>query len=243
MLPAIGSQRQSLSGMWVASCEGMIDWTPNMRPLIALLLCLAWPLPAQAGGEIQPLESIRAAALAALEDGIQADLRLDSSLRMPRCAVPLTAQRQGSGTLEVVCPQQWRLYVPVKLQRPQRVLVLTRSVAAGEVVGADVLVQQTRDTSRIVGTALSEPAAAIGQVARRALAAGSVLTAAHLRAPRLVRRGESVVLIARHGGALVRMAGRALGDAGAGERVSVLNLSSRRTIQGRVLDDGGVLVN
>jgi len=208
-----------------------------------LLLCLLFPACAPGSTAVEPVEAIRAAVQASVEAGAIAGITLDDALRMPRCGAPLTAQRQGSGTVEVVCPQQWRLYVPVKLHRPQRVLVLARSVAAGEVVGADVLMQQTRDTRRIVGTALSEPAAAIGQVARRALAAGSVLTAAHLRAPRLVRRGESVVLLARHGGVEVRMAGRALGDAGAGERVSVLNLNSRRTIQGRVLDDGGVLVN
>jgi len=68
------------------------------------------------------------------------------------------------------------------------------------------------------------------------------LTAAHLAPPRLVRRGDSVALLARSNGVEVRMPGRALGDAGAGERVSVRNPSSRRTIQGLVLADGEVLV-
>jgi len=207
-----------------------------------LLLCLLFPACAPGSIAIEPVDAIRAAVRASVEADEIAGITLDEALRMPRCAAPLTARRQGGGTVEVVCPQQWRLYVPLRLHRPQRVLVLARSVAAGEVVGADVLVQQTRDSSRIVGAVLSEPSAAIGQVARRALAAGSVLTAAHLRAPRLVRRGDAVTLIARRGGVEVRMAARALGDAGAGERVSVLNLNSRRTVQCLVLADGGVLV-
>jgi len=40
----------------------------------------------------------------------------------------------------------------------------------------------------------------------------------------------------------VRVAGRALGDAGEDERVAVENLSSRRVLQGRVGPGGEVLV-
>ncbi|MNN01963.1 flagellar basal body P-ring biosynthesis protein FlgA [compost metagenome] len=89
---------------------------------------------------------------------------------------------------------------------------------------------------------LSAPEAAIGQVARRALSAGSLLSATDLVAPRIVRRGDNVALVARRGGVEVRVAGRALGDAGAGERVSVENLSSRRVMQGIAAPGGDVLV-
>jgi len=210
--------------------------------IVLLLLCCSCPLLAGAVEGIQPLESIRAAVMTTLDGVVEAELRLDSALRMPRCAVPLKAQRQGATTVEVACPQRWRLYVPVRLRRPQRVLVLARGVSAGEIISADALAEEIRDVSLLPGAALGEPSAAIGQMARRALAAGSVLTAAHLAPPRLLRRGDNVALLARRNGVEVRMPGRALGDAGAGERVSVRNSSSGRTIQGLVLADGEVLV-
>ncbi|NZA27921.1 flagellar basal body P-ring formation protein FlgA [Luteimonas sp. SJ-92] len=205
--------------------------------LLALLPTMLW-----AGAGFQPVESIRAAALAALGSDAEAEATLDPALRMPRCASPLEARPGAGTTVEVSCPDGWRLYVPVRIHRSQTVLVLSRGVAAGEIIGPEMLAPETRDAARIVGAALSEPAAAIGRVARRALSAGSLLTARDLIAPRLVRRGDIVPLVSGVGGLEVRMTGRALADAGENERVSVENLSSRRVIQGTVGADGAVVV-
>jgi flagella basal body P-ring formation protein FlgA len=196
---------------------------------------------AQAAGGFQPVESIRAAALGAVPDG-QAEASLDPALRMPACGQALQAQQATAGTVEVSCPDGWRLFVPVKVRRSQAVLVLARGVAAGEAVAADALATETRDVSRIAGAVLADPAQAVGRVARRTLTAGTVLSAGDLVAPRLVRRGDQVALVSRRGGVEVRVAGRALGDAGEDERVAVENLSSRRVLQGRVGPGGEVLV-
>lgn len=190
--------------------------------------------------DFQPVESIKSAALAALPAGSEAEATLDPALRLPRCASPLVARVQGSHSVEVSCPQDagWRLFVPVRVRRSQTVLVLNRGIGAGQVISADAFVTETRDASRIVGAAVADPMQAIGQIARRTLTAGSVLSAGDLVAPRLIRRGDNVALVSRRGGVEVRMAGKALGDAGENERVMVENLSSRRVIQGTV-DAGG----
>ncbi|UNK59146.1 flagellar basal body P-ring formation protein FlgA [Pseudoxanthomonas daejeonensis] len=207
-----------------------------------LMFLLALPMTvALAAGGFQPVESIRAAALGAVPGG-QAEASLDPALRMPACAQALQAQQATAGTVEVACPDGWRLFVPVKLRRTQPVLVLARGVAAGEPIPADALATETRDTSRIAGAALSDAGQAVGQVARRVLPAGTVLSAGDLVAPRLVRRGDQVALVSRRGGVEVRVSGRALGDAGENERVAVENLSSRRVLQGRVGPGGEVLV-
>lgn len=211
-----------------------------LRCTLMFLLGLPMTVALAAGG-FQPVESIRAAALGAVPGG-QAEASLDPALRMPACGQALQARQASAGTVEVACPDGWRLFVPVKTRRSQTVLVLARGVAAGEVVGADALVAETRDASRIAGAAVADPAQAVGRVARRTLAAGSVLTAGDLAAPRLVRRGDQVALVSRRGGVEVRVAGRALGDAGEDERVAVENLSSRRVLQGRVGPGGEVWV-
>jgi len=208
--------------------------------LLALVILAAG---ATAGAGFQPVESIRAAALAALADGVDAEVTLDPAVRMPDCGQPLQGRRTGSGTVEVSCPSGWRLYVPVRVHRSQQVLVLSRGVAAGETIGGDMLSVQRRDASRIAGAALEEPADAVGRAARRTLMAGSVLTAGDLVAARLVRRGDTISLVSRQAGIEVRMAGRALGDAGERERISVENLSSRRVVQGVVSADGDVIVS
>lgn len=210
---------------------------------LSLLLLLLFPTLACAA-DYQPVESIRAAALSTVGQGAQAEATLDPAMRLPRCPVALQAQPTGTSTVEVSCPQAagWRLFVPLKVRRNQTVLVLARGLAAGETVGVADIVTETRDASRIAGAALADPGMAVGRVVRRTLPAGSLLSAGDLVAPRLVRRGDSVALIARRGGVEVRMAGRALADAGEDERVSVENLSSRRVLQGTVSANGDVVV-
>jgi flagella basal body P-ring formation protein FlgA len=146
--------------------------------------------------------------------------------------------------VEVSCPDPggWRLFVPVKVRRNQTVLILNRGIAAGETLGVADITTAQRDVARIAGAALADPAAAVGRVARRTLSAGSLLSANDLVAQRLVRRGDSVALVSRFGGVEVRVAGKALADAGENERVSVENLSSRKIVQGTVAASGDVFV-
>ncbi|WP_041763992.1 flagellar basal body P-ring formation chaperone FlgA [Pseudoxanthomonas suwonensis] len=210
------------------------------QPRRLLMFLLVLPMAWASASPFQPVESIRAAAVAAV--GGEGEASLDPALRMPACGKPLQARQSTATTVEVSCPDGWRLYVPVRQRRSQQVVVLARGVAAGETLTADALATAQRDASRLAGATLSDPAQALGQVARRTLVAGSVLGAGDLASPRIVRRGDQVALVSRRGGVEVRVAGRALGDAGVDERVSVENLSSRRILQGRVAPGGDVLV-
>ena len=193
--------------------------------------------------DFQPVDTIKAAALGALPVGADADATLDPALRLPRCGAALVARVQGSNSVEVACPDGWRLFVPVRVRRSQTVLVLSRGIAPGETITADAFVPETRDASRIVGAAVADPAQAVGRVARRMLSAGAVLSATDLVAQRLIRRGDNVALVSRRGGVEVRVVGKALGDAGESERVTVENLSSRRVVQGVVGPGGDVWVS
>lgn len=214
-----------------------------MRWIILALLALAGA-PASAAGAWQPVDSIRAAALSTLPAGSEGDTTLDSALRLPICGQSLRAQPTGTTTVEVSCPDAggWRLFVPVKIRRNQTVLILNRGIAAGETIALADITTAQRDVARIAGAALADPAAAVGRVARRTLSAGSLLAANDLVAQRLVRRGDSVALVSRFGGVEVRVAGKALADAGENERVSVENLSSRKVVQGTVATNGDVFV-
>jgi flagella basal body P-ring formation protein FlgA len=215
-----------------------------MHKLALILCCLS--VPALADDALQPVDAIRSAAESAVMAGPGAQVRasIDERLRLPRCNLPLVALPNGSGTVEVACPDAagWRLYVPVRVSRSSAVLVLTRPIAAGMPIPADALGLEVRDVGRLPGAALDQPGLVAGHIARRALAAGSALTMADLALLPVIRRGQSVTLVARSGGLEVRAAGRALADAAPGERLAVENPGSRRVIQGVVQDSGEVLV-
>lgn len=219
--------------------------SPRYRMCLCVLLA-ALPLAASASS-FQPIESIRQAAAAAVpgagSSGVEVEAMVDAALRLPACPAALHAQPANAGTIEVACPGSsgWRLYVPVRVRRMQAVLVLQRPLAPGTPLEASALALEERDVGRTVG-ALVDASALHGYSLRRPLPAGSILTAADVQAPRLVRRGDAVVLVARAGGIEVRAGGRALADAGAGDRVTVENLSSRRQLQGIVRASGEVEV-
>ncbi|MFN7552954.1 MAG: flagellar basal body P-ring formation chaperone FlgA [Pseudomonadota bacterium] len=216
-----------------------------MRPAIALCLLLS-SAGAHADTPAHPVESIRAAAESAVAAGPGARVvaRIDHRLRLPRCTQDLTALPHAPGTVEVACPTAsgWRLYVPVRVSRSGPVVVLIRPLAAGSAIPADALAVETRDLARLPATALADPVLAVGQVVRRALAAGSPLTADELRSAPVVRRGQSVILVAGGGGLEVRTSGRALADAAPGEAVAVENPSSRRVVTGVARAGGEVWV-
>lgn len=88
-------------------------------------------------------------------------------------------------------------------------------------------------------TSLSE---VIGQEARVALYAGRPIRSNEVGPPALIDRNQIVVLLYRRGGLSMAAEGRALGRAGVGDRLKVMNLASRQTISGIVRADGTVTV-
>jgi flagella basal body P-ring formation protein FlgA len=205
--------------------------------LAGLLAPLTW------AGAFQTVDSIRAAAEAALAaPGVQAEAALDPALRMPPCAQALQAVPVSAVNVEVQCPGAWRLFVPVRVARQQPVLVLAEAVAPGQPLSAQALRIEHRDAARLAGVPLTDPAQALGQTLRRGGRPGQVLRQADLVATPLLRRGQPVSLVAGGPGFEVRMAGRALADAGPGEVVRVENLASRRVLAGVVAGPGLVRV-
>ena len=215
---------------------------PTFKSLCWLLAFASAPV--AAAPSWQPVDTIRTAALSLLGEGAQGEAVVADALRLPACGQGLTAQPTANTTVEVSCPDAggWRLFVPVKVRREQTVLVLSRGIAAGETLSAADIGTAQRDAARIAGAVLADPAAAVGRVARRTLSAGSLLSASDLVAQRLVRRGDNVALVSRRGSVEVRVVGKALGDAGENERLSVENLASRKVVQGTVAANGDVLV-
>ncbi|MBH1666197.1 flagellar basal body P-ring formation protein FlgA [Stenotrophomonas maltophilia] len=216
-----------------------------MRPISSILaVALAVASPWAVAADWQPVASIRAAALSSLPAGSEGEAQVADALRLPRGGGALQGQPTANPTAEVRGPDAGggRLFVPVKVRRNQTVLVLARGIAAGETLTAADISTAQRDAARIAGAVLADPNAAIGRIARRPLQAGTLLSSNDLVTQRLIKRGDNVALVSRRGSVEVRIAGRAMGDAGENERISVENLSSRRIVQGTVDARGDVIV-
>ena len=118
--------------------------------------------------------------------------------------------------------------------------VLTHAVARGERLATDDFAVEARTAAQGRGALSSADAA--GKEATRNLAAGSIVRAPDVIAPRLVRRGEPVSVTVRSGALAIATPGRALGGGAAGDLVRVVILATNRTLDGVVEAAGEVRV-
>lgn len=230
------------------------------RHAIAIFIAIALgAVVVEARADVHPLKDITGVArdflgaAAANDAGSPADVevgRLDPRLRLARCSVPLTpslapgGRTSGHTSVSIRCEgaQPWSLFVPAIVRFEQTLVVAARPIARGVTVTAEDVTTITRLLPSAPGGLLSEPAAAIGRLAIRDIAAGANLSASFLKAPRTIRRGQAVTLSLANGPVAVRVAGTAMSDGALGERITVRNLNSKRVVEGVVMDAGVVSV-
>ena len=117
-------------------------------------------------------------------------------------------------------------------------------VAARAIVGNSIVSEaDIRFARAAIDGALSDPAAVIGREAKITIYAGRPIRAGDFRAPALIERNDIVRLQYRAGGLVIEADGRALGRGAAGERISVMNLTSRATLSGIIRESGHVEVS
>lgn len=117
--------------------------------------------------------------------------------------------------------------------------VLTRGVERNEVIKASDVTVERRPKAEVGNDAAARDRA-IGMQARKPLRAGQPLRSADLGKPDRVTRDQNVTLIYETPGLYLTGRGKALENGAEGDTVNVLNLQSKRTVQGVVIGPGQV---
>lgn len=229
-------------------------------PLLGLLIaaCLAATSPVYAAPN-QSLSSITEAVVSTSKeraqqqgyDNISVEVRpLDNRLRLPLCAntlstfTPPGSKALGAISVGVRCTGEkpWTIYVRANVSAQTSVPILTRSMPRHTLITEHDIELINRPVQSASHGVIYDPEQIIGMELTRPLNRGSTIRANQLRPPRVVTRGQQVTLIAGDKSLEVRMQGKALKDAAAGERVEVTNLSSGQQIEGIANTDGTVSV-
>lgn len=132
-----------------------------------------------------------------------------------------------------------RQEVTLRAEISAEVLVATTSLSSGHTLVAEDLASERRDVSNSPD-AVSDLSIAVGQALKRSLRPGQVLQRQMLAVPLLVRRGDTVRIVARSGPVEVSNAGEALENGHADDVIRVRNPSTGRVIRVRVIDRGSV---
>ncbi len=118
------------------------------------------------------------------------------------------------------------------------IVVPTRTIRAKEIISiADLETKALQAPG-----AVSDPDTLIGQEARVALYPGRPIRKSDVGPPAIVDRNDLVVLIFDRRPLSITAEGRALGRGAAGDRIRVMNLSSRTTVMGFIRLDGQIEV-
>jgi flagella basal body P-ring formation protein FlgA len=117
-------------------------------------------------------------------------------------------------------------------------VVPLRQITQGDVLKAsDVMVERRPKTDAV---ALED---VIGLAAKRTLKPGEVIRTADLMKPELVSRNETVTIVYEAPGMVLTIRGKALDAGTMGDVVNVMNIQSKRTLQGTVTGPGRVSVS
>jgi len=118
----------------------------------------------------------------------------------------------------------------------QQLVLASRRIRAGERLTKDLVRLQRTELTNVTADGFTRLADALGQEARHDIQPFAVITQAMVSAPRVVRRGALVTLVAESATLQVRARGIAQQDGAVGEWVPVRNLDSSKIVYGRVRD-------
>ena len=176
--------------------------------------------------------------------------QLDPRLRLNACEKPLSGMLPPSArvaarvTVGVSCTQpRWTVYVPVNIETELAVLVPRKAASRGSALTAGDVEPRRLVVPGLADTYIRDPGQLAGRHLKNAVAPGTPLSVDLLEADILVKRGQRVTLVVQVGGIEVRAQGEAIGNATPAGRVRVLNLDSRRIVEGQVESSDRVRVS
>ena len=207
----------------------------------------------------QSLDAIRDAADSFMQQNAQLsnlDMqysigKLDPRLRLHTCAAALQVKarykiRPGSTSLLVRCgdSKPWKVYIPVSVKIWRTVLAASHPLPRGHVVSQQdiITVRELQKNAFQARYVQEQQVELLGKILKRAMPSGSPYDARNLKAPLWVKRGEIVILLAKTKTMQIRMKGSALANGAKGDLIKVRNLSSRRIVEGIVVNPGIISV-
>ncbi|MDR1577960.1 MAG: flagellar basal body P-ring formation chaperone FlgA [Deltaproteobacteria bacterium] len=134
-----------------------------------------------------------------------------------------------------------RLRISAQIDLQMAALVAARDLPRGHILSEADLSESLVAYSHAKG-ALRETSQAVGQTLRVSLRAGSPVRDRDLVQTSMVKKGETVTIVAQSGGLKVTALGQAKQDGALGQTIAVINQDSKKTISGKVIGPGMVEV-
>ncbi len=175
---------------------------------------------------------------------------LDSRLHLSKCDIPLEAFLPNTSTnraniivgLRCEGIRPWKIYVPIRLNVYKHVVVADRTLSRGTRLSMDDIKLAEANIAGINHGFYTKKNDVIGKELIRSIATGIPLTANYLKNPMVMKRGQSVTILAKNSSLQVSMRGTALNKGREGDMIRVRNNKSKRIIDAIIINTNTVEV-
>lgn len=146
--------------------------------------------------------------------------------------------------MTVTAPDSTRQTVQVRMRVSKfaNVLVASDRINKGELLAASQTEVVRMDVTNMREQALTLPEQVIGQIAKRNIQVGSIMTTGCVATPPAVASGRPVTILYEHAGCRITVPGIALQNAATGEYAKVRNTTSGAVFLARVIGENNVAV-
>ncbi|WP_284382109.1 flagellar basal body P-ring formation chaperone FlgA [Litoribrevibacter albus] len=176
--------------------------------------------------------------------------KISQRLKLPNCKAPLDFYKEGSktsfygrNTIKVSCATpNWSFYSSVTVKAYGQVLTAASPISKDEIITQEHLQITRMDRSKITGNSLTDASSILGLSAKRPIRQGQILKAQQFEQPKLIERGDGVIIQAVGKAMTVSTAGEALSHGRLGENIRVRNIKSDREIIAKVKSKDTVVV-
>ncbi len=139
--------------------------------------------------------------------------------------------------------RRFAIWARVRIQVRSKRIIATENVAAGSRIDARQVRVEERDAFPSVQPENISLDGITGKISRRAIPAGSAVSASLLEEPKDVERGEMVQVEVHSGAARLKLEGRAQTAGRMGEAVRIRNLSTGKSFSANVSAKGRVVLS
>jgi flagella basal body P-ring formation protein FlgA len=173
---------------------------------------------------------------------------IDSRLALPPCpasptVTPTSNRIIGRNSVRVTCDAPaWSLMIGTVARGYQSVVVTTVAVDRGQFLDSSHMTLEERELTSSNTTFYTAPTSLVGFRVKRALAQGTLLSPQVLEAPKVISKGQTVIIEAGNDAFSVTSEGTAMTDGGLGDSIRVKNSNSGRVVEGTVTGEGRIRV-
>ncbi len=125
----------------------------------------------------------------------------------------------------------------------EEIVVSTRRLWRDRPVAEDDVSVARAEIGKVPAGAYHDPQEVVGKVMNRSIGPGMAVLSKHLAGSKLVKRGRRVILVAERGGVRIATGGETRENAYVDDAVKVVNLASKKTVTGILVDENTVRVD